>query len=566
MGRSRRDFLTTGMAAAAAAGVPRSSKAGTKDTFVDIIRPPDFAAAYVDGVGRISLSASANRWHSGDVEVEVEEKQQGKTLLISVASPRSPLERLHLRWWGRLPEGTRFLGDHWERSYGDLEWRGFAANRVMPWYFLAATEQGTHGYGVKTDAAAFCFWQVDEDGISLWLDVRNGGSGVQLVGRRLAAAEVVALHGLPDASPYGAACELCSALCERPRLPDKPVYGSNNWYYLYGKNMSAENVLQDVEQLAELSPVSANPPYMVIDEGWGKARDSAGPWTEDSLRFPEVPDLPAQMKKRGVRAGIWVRPLISVDPRAKEWKLARDEEARSADEPVIIDPSIPEALDYLREGLRRVTGWGYELVKHDYSTFDIMGRWGFRMGEELTSSGWHFADRTKTTAEIVMQLYRALREGVGEAVLLGCNTVGHLGAGIFELQRIGDDTSGPNWNRTRKMGVNTLSFRLPQHRRFFLADPDCAALSESVPLELSRQWLNLVARSGTALFISADPARVTAEEKGLLKEALSAASHIQPQAQAVDWMETMTPRRWQFGNGMAGFDWFGKEGVDFSPE
>ena len=79
----------------------------------------------------------------------------GKTLALSVASPRSPLERLHLRWLGRLPEGSRFLGDHWERSYGDLEWRGFDADRVMPWYFLAATGQGTHGYGVKTGGERF---------------------------------------------------------------------------------------------------------------------------------------------------------------------------------------------------------------------------------------------------------------------------------------------------------------------------------------------------------------------------------------------------------------------------
>src|SRR5208282_1629652 len=146
-------------------------------------------------------------------------------------------------------------------SYGDLEWRGFAPDRVMPWYFLVATGQGTHGYGVKTAASAFCFWEADAEGISLWLDVRNGGSGVQLGDRRLAAAEVVALRGHPDFSPFRAACALCRALTEHARLPDKPVYGSNNWYYLYGKNMSAENVLRDVEQLAELAPVEVNPPY-----------------------------------------------------------------------------------------------------------------------------------------------------------------------------------------------------------------------------------------------------------------------------------------------------------------
>jgi alpha-galactosidase len=189
-----------------------------------------------------------------------------------------------------------------------------------------------------------------------------------------------------------------------------------------------------------------------------------------------------------------------------------------------------------------------------------------KMGEELTSEGWHFADRSKTSAEIVLQFYRALRQAAGDAVLLGCNTVGHLGAGIFELQRTGDDTSSRDWNRTRKMGVNTLGFRLPQHRTFFLVDPDCAPVSKSVPLAMTRQWLDVVAQSGAVLFISADPAEVTPEEKGLLKTALTAAARIQPEAEPLDWMETTSPARWQLGGKIARFTWFGKEGVDFFPK
>jgi alpha-galactosidase len=568
MNKSRRAFLGTGVGVVAAAHAPKSSAAETKETFVDIIRPPDFVAAYVEASGRMMLSKSAGRWQADDVEVSTEAKQMGpgKTLALSVASPRSPLARLHLRWLGRLPENSRFLGDHWERSYGDLEWRGFDADRVMPWYFLAATGQGTHGYGVKTGASAFCFWQADAEGISLWLDVRNGGSGVRLGDRRLEVAEVVAVRGHADSSPYRAACALCRALAAHPRLPEKPVYGSNNWYYLYGEKMSEENVLRDVEQLAELSPLAVNAPYMVIDEGWGKARGGAGPWSEDNLRFPEVPGLPAQMKKRGVRPGIWVRPLVTVEPRARRWELAGYRKPQPPDSPFVIDPSLPEVLAYIQEGLRRVTGWGYELVKHDYSTFDMLGLWGMKMGEELTSAGWHFADRSKTSAEIVLQFYRALRQAVGDAILLGCNTVGHLGAGIFELQRTGDDTSGHDWSRTRKMGVNTLGFRLPQHRNFFLVDPDCAPVTKSVPLEMTRQWLDVVARSGAVLFISADPADVTTEEKAMLKAALSVAARIQPEAEPIDWMETTSPARWRLGGKAARFNWFEKEGVDLFPK
>jgi alpha-galactosidase len=553
--------------AAAVASRNRTTAAELISTFVDIIRPPDFVAAYVEGSGGNPLSKAGDRWSAADVEVSVEAKPSGgaRALAVQVSSPRSALERLHLRWWGRLPGDARFLGDHWERSYGDLEWRGFAPDRVMPWYFLAATKAGAHGYGVKTGAGAFCFWQADPEGISLWVDVRNGGSGVRLGERRLAAAEVVALRGEPEASPFRSACNLCKAMAPPVHLPEKPVYGSNNWYYLAGKGMTAEIVLQDVEQLAALSPLAVNSPFMVIDMGWGKGSNGAGPWTEENLAFPEVPGLPAEMKKRGVRPGIWVRPLLSTEPQTRPWRLGAPPAAQASASEWVIDPSIPEVLAYIQNGLRRVTGWGYELVKHDFSTFDLFGRWGMEMREGITPSGWQFADRSRTSAEIVRQFYGALREAAGPSLLLGCNTVGHLGAGIFEMQRIGDDTGSLEWNRTRKMGVNTLGFRLPQHRTFFLADPDCATLARPVPLAMTRQWLDLVARSGAALFISADPRQVTPEEKALLKTALAAAARVQPAAEPLDWMETTSPQHWRLGGKLASFNWFPAEGVDFFP-
>jgi len=92
----------------------------------------------------------------------------------------------------------------------------------MPWYFLASDGQLTHGYGVKTGGASFCFWQADAAGISLWLDVRNGGGGVQLGERELAAADVVASEGQEGITPFQAARFFCRKLCAHPRLPEKP--------------------------------------------------------------------------------------------------------------------------------------------------------------------------------------------------------------------------------------------------------------------------------------------------------------------------------------------------------
>ncbi len=57
------------------------------------------------------------------------------------------------------------------------------------------------------------------------------------------------------------------------------------------------------------------------------------------------------------------------------------------------------------------------MVKHDYTTFDIFGRWGFQMQEGLTTPGWQFNDATKTNAEIILNLYNNIREAAGSIVL-----------------------------------------------------------------------------------------------------------------------------------------------------
>src|SRR5205823_3248311 len=106
-----------------------------------------------------------------------------------------------------------------------LEWRALSAERVMPWYFLTTNGRLTHGYGVKTLPSAFCFWQVDAEGISLWLDMRNGGSGVRLGDRRVEAAVVTTLQGRDGVSPFRSTQAFCRALCAHPIVPEKPVYG-----------------------------------------------------------------------------------------------------------------------------------------------------------------------------------------------------------------------------------------------------------------------------------------------------------------------------------------------------
>lgn len=88
---------------------------------------------------------------------------------------------------------------------------------------------------------------------------------------------------------------------------------------------------------------------------------------------------------------------------------------------------------------------------------------------------------------------------------------------MFESQRIADDTSGHDWERTRRFGVNGLSHRIAQHRTFSHIDPDCVAITSDVGWRQTSQWMDVVARSGTSLFFSPAPAAVTPEIKSAMK-------------------------------------------------
>jgi alpha-galactosidase len=376
------------------------------------------------------------------------------------------------------------------------------------------------------------------------------------------AATIVSTVAARGVTPLAALRRFCQIMCPSPRLAALPICGNNNWYYAYGRDFDAAAMRRDAAFLAELAGDHVNRPFCVIDAGWTPGSSApGGPWTAGKpVEFPDMPGLAADMKRMGVRPGIWMRPtaLSRVDNPSR----LRAGPVNDTDKP--LDLTIPENVQQIFEDVARVRSWGYELIKHDFSSYDMFGRWGFQMGAELTDGGWHHADRSLTNAEIIGNLYRTLRNAAGDVILLGCNTVGHLGAGLFEIQRTGDDTSGRDWDRTRKMGVNTLAFRLAQHNTFFSSDPDCAAHTQFTPWAQDRQFLDLVARSGTSLFISADPRSVTADEKAAFRAAMQIAlsGGVRGGCEPLDWLHATTPRRWRIGSETVEYSWEEPTGVN----
>jgi alpha-galactosidase len=552
----RRAFLLTPAVAAAQGTLPAAAKPAA---LPDVARVPDAVSA-LRGAERLPLALTATEWKSRDVVVTTEPLPDAE-LAIRVAAPGGAIDWIGLRWRGAFPASYRFLGDHWERSYGDLEWRGIVPHRRLPWYFLASDGRALSGYGVKTGAGSVACWQVDSAGVTLWLDVRSGSTGVELGSRELNAATAVSYRSAGNESVWSAARSFCKRMCAKPRLPAQPVYGGNNWYYTYGQNLTAAALLRDADLMAELAGGEKNRPWMALDMGYEADREGAGPAAHTNAGFPDMPALAAEMKKRGVRPGIWRRLLLTTEKLPEPLRLKRQPPAGGPGTPYfLLDPSVPDSLAYVEREIRTLREWGFEMIKHDYSTYDLFGRWGFEMTEDLSGSGCHFADRSRTTAEILLAFYSAIRQAAGDALLIGCNTIGHLGAGFFELQRIGDDTSGREWPRTRKMGINTLAFRLPQHGTFFAADADCVPVTAAIPPRLTEQWLDLVSRSGVPLFVSADPAVTGAKERAAIRAAFARSARTQAAGlEPLDWMETTAPQRWRADDRTLVYNWYGVE-------
>jgi len=452
---------------------------------MDILRKPD--ALYLQIEGKPAATTTG-----GGIDVV----EQNDRLDIFLDSDQ-PVCRIGLRWTNSLPNNARILGDAWQRAYGDLEWRGVVPDRIMPKYFAVHADGKTTTAGMAAPSAAFGFWQVDETDIWLWLDVRNGGQGIHLNGRRLHVTTLSQTES--SESAFSAIRDLCKKICATPRLPKTPIFGGNDWYHAYGGN-SADGILREAALIKEWSVDAEGDPFMVIDGGWQASATEhgpigGGPWTESNSHFPDLPRLAEKIKALGVRPGIWIRPLAAPENTPKELLLPESRASETNDRytrTLTYDPSIPEVLQRIETEVGTLCEWGFELLKHDFSSIDILGKWGQSFERGLAASGWHFADRTRTTSEIIREFYTALRHGMGDGLIIGCDTFLHLGAGLFDIQRIGEDSSDVNWRQTRLHGINGLAFRMPQHGIMHSIDADCVGITPDAPWELNRRWMDLI--------------------------------------------------------------------------
>ena len=486
----------------------------SKNSFFSILRAPDNAFGATEASPfRFEEAASA----ANDVKFDYALENDSAKIIIYPSG--SPIKYLKLRFHGDLSFIDKVYGDEWERSGENafLEWRSVMASRALPWFCYLKGDDVTACYGVKTSPDCFAFWQVDTRGITLFLNLMSGKRGTDLK-EPLLACEVVELIGNEGEDSYDVAKRFSRVMCDSPKIPKEPIFGVNNWYWAYGK-ISHESVMEETDQLMRMCDGTRHRPYMILDDGWqlnrsyGKNTYIGGPWLPNE-RFGDMAKTADAIHAKGAKAGIWFRPLLT------RGDFPADAEYAFGSGGNLLDASHPFTLEKVERDAAAIRSWGFDLIKHDFTTIDITGKSPFastNATKELCVREGTFVDNTKTTATVIKNLYKAIQRGAGDADVIGCNTISHLTAGIHTAYRVGNDTSGRSFEWTRRNGVNSV-MRLPLNDVFYNVDPDCAAFTARVDAELNLDFLEMCAITGMTALASVTPGILNEKQMARINE------------------------------------------------
>lgn len=516
-----------------------------KNTFLDIIRTPDDIKIQTENSPfRFEEKGTVN-----DTRADVEFITENNVLNIRLYPNGDKVKYIRLRWNGDISDVNTMIGDAVERSAtDDVNWHAFLPHAPMPWYFYTNDGECLHGYGVKTGCNSFANWFADPYGITLLLDVRNGKNGVEC--DELLCAEVVCRKGAIGEDMYRAAQAFCKCMCDKPNLPKKPVYGLNNWYWAYGA-IEEKVVLQEAQFLSSLTKGFKNKPFMTIDDGWqiahAKGKYNGGPWNLTNENFVSMQTTAEKIHKLDCRAGIWMRPLLTLSHVPAEACY----DSTYSKNAIVMDPTHEYTKQKVTEDIKMISSWGYDMIKHDFSFFDLFGA---TISDNMPP---HFYDKTKTNAQIMKEFYQTIQDAAGDTIIMGCNTINHLAAGIHEVQRSGNDTSGRHFENTRRYGVHSM-MRLPQNNAFFKTDPDCAAFTERVSKKLNFDFLEMAAITGSATLASVTPHILNKDEEKRLQQIFAIADTIKSEdyATITDWTRTAVPSKFEFDGKEYNYNWY----------
>lgn len=105
------------------------------------------------------------------------------------------------------------------------------------------------------------------------------------------------------------------------------------------------------------------------------------------------------------------------------------------------------------------------------------------------------------------------------------------------------------------MGINTLALRMMQHNAFYAVDADCIGITGEIPWATNKKWLDVLAKSGTPLFVSIGENAYSDEVKADIKAAFEKAAGVHKVSVPLDITDNLTPAKWVSDFGADEYDW-----------
>ncbi len=247
--------------------------------------------------------------------------------------------------------------------------------------------------------------------------------------------------------------------------PAGPVpTGWNSWDY-YGGAIALADVRREMAAI-NASPLRGKLKYLTLDMGWEQAW---GEWVPNG-RFPQTyRALAEEIEAAGFVPGVWLAPL-QAHTYSRLGRHRQDLLVPGADgypvtvgQHALLDFTLPEVHDILREWFGGLRAAGFRLFKLDYIYADYLAVMN------------HCADRTRGKAGIIRQGLEVIREAVGpESHILNCGAPVECALGLADSARVTTDIH-TFWGHV-KHNARQLSARLWQNGRLWRIDPDFAII------------------------------------------------------------------------------------------
>lgn len=312
----------------------------------------------------------------------------------------------------------------------------------------------------------------------------------------------------PEEEVFSKYAQALGPIFGKGRFPKAPRVWCS-WYSLYGW-VTERSILKALDGIQDL-------PFEVfqIDDGWQLAH---GDW-DANPKFPSgMRSLAEKIAATGRVPGLWLAPFM-VSPKSQlakdhpDW-LLRDENGAPVSagitwsgNPLGLDVSHPEVLEWLGRLIHKVRGWGYRYLKLDF--LYIGGSIGKRYRDIAREAAYRNA----------MQV---IRDAAGDAYILACGAPIVPSLGVCDGIRVGPDVS-PFW-------INTPL-------TVWLNNPNDTSTQNAIRTSLHRLWLSpLVNVDPDVMFFQSRHNTLKPDESQLL-QALGLLSGFKATSDLPHWMK-----------------------------